>query len=294
MNVLISGAHGLIGSTLSAKLRSAGHSVTALTRSPRPGAIGWDPDAGRLEGGQLEGFDAAVHLAGESIASGRWTAAKKKEILDSRVRGTRLLSETLAKLTQKPATLVLASAIGYYGHRPGEVLDESSSAGQCFLAEVCRQWEAAADPAKQAGIRTAHTRFGIVLSPKGGALKPLLTVAKLGLGGPVGNGRQMWSWIALEDVAGALVHALTQDDLSGPVNVVAPNPVPQREFAATLGRVLGRPALMPLPAFAARLILGQMASELLLPDQRVRPARLLDSSYRFAFTDLETALRAML
>ncbi|HLY66498.1 MAG TPA: TIGR01777 family oxidoreductase, partial [Chloroflexota bacterium] len=290
----VSGVHGLIGTALTAKLHADGHSVIGLTRSPKAGEIGWDPQAGRLDPGQLEGFDAVVHLAGESIASGRWTAAKKARILESRVSGTSLLAITLAKLQRRPNTFLVASAIGYYGPRPGEQLDEDSASGTGFLAEVCRQWEASAATAREAGIRTIHSRFGMVLSPKGGALKPLLTVAKLGLGGPIGDGRQMWSWIALEDVAGALAHALLADSLAGPMNVVAPNPVPQREFAAILGRVLRRPAFMPLPAFAARLILGHMADELLLPSQHVRPARLLASGYPFTFTELEPALRAML
>lgn len=294
MKILISGASGLIGSALAAKLRAAGHTVIGLSRSPKEGEIGWSPDTGQLDTSQLEGFDAVVHLAGESIASGRWKAAKKAEILESRVQGTQLLSETLAKLQHRPGTFIVASAIGYYGHRPGQQLDESSISGGGFLAEVCRQWEASAGAARDAGIRTFHSRFGIVLSPNGGALKPLLTIARLGLNGPIGDGRQMWSWIALEDVAGALVHILVTDSLAGPVNVVAPNPVSQREFAATLGHVLRRPSFMPLPAFAARLVLGQMADDLLLPDQNVRPARLLESGYPFAFIDLETALRSML
>ncbi|HEX6510840.1 MAG TPA: TIGR01777 family oxidoreductase [Chloroflexota bacterium] len=294
MRVLISGGHGLIGSALTAKLQSAGHEAIALTRSPRTGEVGWDPRDGQLDRSQLQSFDAVVHLAGESIASGRWTAAKKSEILRSRVQGTSLLADALASVEPRPRMLVVASAIGYYGHRPGEALDESSPSGDGFLAEVCRQWEAAAGPARDAGMRVVHTRFGIVLSPKGGALKPLIGVTEAGLGGPVGSGRQMWSWIALEDVAGALAHALATDSLSGPINVVCPNPLQQRDFATVLGRVLGRPAFMPLPAAAARLILGEMASELLLPDQHVRPIKLLDSGYQFAFTELETALRAML
>lgn len=289
MNVLISGARGLIGGALTARLQSSGHSVTALSRSPRAGELGW-----HFEAAQLEPFDAVVHLAGESIASGRWTAAKKAAILETRVRTTTRLAQALATLKRPPGSLIVASAIGCYGDRPGEVLDENSSYGDGFLAQVDRRWEAAAEPARAAGVRVVHPRFGIVLSPDGGALKPLLTVFKLGLGGPIGSGRQMWSWIALEDVAAALVHLLVTDSLAGPVNVVAPNPLPERDFAAILGRVLRRPAFMPLPAFAARLVLGEMATELLLADQDVRAGRLLDSGYSFAFTDLETALRSML
>jgi uncharacterized protein len=300
MRVLISGASGMIGGALSARLRADGHFVVALSRRPGPGDIGWNPAAG--EGPHLasssavgeECFDAVVHLAGESIASGRWTAAKKARILDSRVRGTRLLTEALASSRQPPRTLLAASAIGFYGDRPGETLDESSASGGGFLAEVCRQWEAAAEPARAAGVRVVHTRFGMVLSADGGALKPLLTVFRLGLGGPIGSGRQTWSWIALDDVAAALAHLLTAEDVAGPVNVAAPNPLPQRDFAACLGRQLGRPAFLPLPAFGARLALGQMAGELLLPDQRVRPARLLDSGFTFAHPDLPEALRSLL
>ena len=243
---------------------------------------------------QLDGFDAIVHLAGESIAKGRWTASKKRKILESRVRSTRLLAESLAKLQRKPSSFVVASAVGYYGDRPEEELDESSSSGEGFLADVCRQWEASAAPAREAGIRTVHTRFGMVLSPEGGALKPLLRVTRLGMGGPIGSGHQIWSWIEQWDAARALAHVLTTPALEGPVNIVAPNPLPQREFAATLGRVLGRPAFMPLPAFAARLAVGQMADELLLPSQQVRPAKLEATGFRFQFAELEPALRDML
>jgi uncharacterized protein len=288
MKVLVSGARGLIGSALSAKLQAAGHSVTALSRSPEPGEVGWD-----FQVAQLEPFDAVVHLAGESIANGRWTPGKKAAILESRVPTTTRLAEALGKLG--PArTLLVASAIGYYGHRPGEALDEDSPAGGGFLAEVCRRWEAAAEPARAAGVRVAHSRFGVVLSPKGGALKPLLTAFKLGLGGPIGSGRQTWSWIALEDVASGLMHLLLTESLAGPVNFTAPNPLPERDFATILGRVVRRPAFMPLPALAARLVLGEMADELLLPDQNVRPTRLIESGYPFAFTELEAALRSML
>jgi uncharacterized protein len=290
----MSGAGGLIGSALSERLRASGREVVGLSRSPHAGDLGWNPKAGRLDVPALEGFDAVVHLAGESIANGRWTAVKKAEILTTRVRGTDLLACSLAKVQRKPSTLIVASAVGYYGHRPDEVLTEDSASGGGFLAEVCRQWEAAAEPARQAGIRVVHPRFGMVLSAKGGALAPLLVVTKLGLGGPIGSGRQLWSWVALDDLVGAITYALEHTDITGPMNVVAPNPVPQRQFAATLGRVLYRPGFMPLPAFAARIVLGQMADELLLADQNVRPAKLLASGYQFAHSDLELALRSML
>lgn len=294
MRVLITGVRGLIGRALEARLTSAGHSVTGLSRSPGRGDIGWDVNAGQMEAGRLEGFDAVVHLAGESIAAGRWTATKKAAIMDTRVRGTRLLATTLAGLDRPPRILIGASAIGWYGHRPGETLDEGSATGTGFLAEVCRQWEAAAEPARAAGIRVLHARFGVVLSPHGGALKPLLKIARLGLAGPVGSGRQIWSWIALEDVANGVAHLMGTEDVTGPVNFTAPNPVSQGEFASTLGRVLGRPAFMPLPAFAARIVLGEMANELLLPDQHVVPSKLNDSGYVFAQPNLEQALRTLL
>ena len=301
MRVLISGASGLIGSALRARLTASGHDVAALSRRPGPGDVGWNPATGQgphlaspTAVGEELAFDAVVHLAGESIASGRWTPAKKARILDSRLRGTRLLAEALASMRQPPRTLLSASASGFYGDRPGEVLDESSPSGSGFLADVCRQWEAAAEPARAAGLRVVHPRFGMVLSPNGGALEPLLTVFRLGLGGPIGNGRQVWSWIALDDVAAALAHLLAAEDVAGPVNVAAPNPLPQREFAACLGRELRRPAVLPLPAFAARLVLGEMAGELLLPDQRVRPARLIDSGFTFALPDLPEALHSLL
>jgi uncharacterized protein (TIGR01777 family) len=289
MNLLVSGHRGLIGSALSDRLRGAGHSVIGLSRTPKAGELGWN-----FEAQELARFDAIVHLGGESIAGGRWTGAKKAELLSSRVDTTAQLAQGIASLTHRPNVFVVASAIGFYGHRPGEVLGEESASGGGFLAEVCRQWEAAAEPARSAGVRTVHTRFGVVLSPRGGALQKLLLPSRLGLGGPIGDGRQMWSWVALDDVAGAILHALTSESLSGPINVVAPNPVSQSEFARVLGRVLRRPAIMPLPAPAARLILGQMAEEMLLASQNVRPAKLLDSSYAFAFTELEPALRAML
>lgn len=297
MKVLLSGSSGLVGSALVPFLTDAGHQVIRLVRSqPRlEGAeIRWDPEAGDIDAAGLKGLDAAVHLAGESIAAGRWTAAKKARILESRVKGTRLLAEALAGLEQPPKVLVSASAVGYYGDRGEEILREESDSGSAFLSEVCRQWEAATGPAAAGGIRVVNLRFGIILSAAGGALPRLLTPFRLGLGGTLGSGKQFMSWIAIDDVIGVILHALTTETLRGPVNAVAPQPVTNREFTKTLGRVLERPTLFPIPAFAARLAFGEMADELLLASQRVEPARLLASGYRFQFPELEGALRHLL
>ena len=297
MKVLLSGSSGLVGSALVPFLTSGGHQVVRLVRS-QPRAEGsevrWDPEAGDIDAAGLKGLDAAVHLAGESIAAGRWTAAKKARILESRVKGTRLIAEALAGLEQPPKVLVSASAIGYYGDRGEETLREESGSGSAFLSEVCRQWEAATEPATAAGIRVVNLRFGIILSLTGGALPRLLTPFRLGVGGRLGSGRQFMSWIAIDDVIGVILHALTTEALRGPVNAVVPQPVTNREFTKTLGRVLGRPTLFPLPAFAARLAFGEMADELLLASQRVEPARLTASGYQFRFPDLESALRHLL
>jgi uncharacterized protein (TIGR01777 family) len=235
-----------------------------------------------------------VNLAGDNIAAGRWTPEKKARIRDSRVQLTRQLAESLARLTPPPQVLVSASAIGFYGNRGDEVLREESLSGSDFLSSVCRDWEAATRPAAEAGIRVVCLRFGAILSAAGGALAKMLTPFRLGAGGVIGDGRQWMSWIALNDVLGAIRHALAADALRGPVNVVAPQPVTNREFTQMLGRVLGRPAILPLPAFAARLAFGEMADALLLSSQRVEPARLLASGYRFQFTELEGALRHLL
>ncbi len=296
MTILVTGASGLIGSALIPVLTREGHRVIRLVRAePKPGeaAIRWDPEAGTLEMAGLTGLDAVVHLAGENIA-GRWTAGKKARIRDSRVKGTRLLSESLARLPEPPNVLVCASATGYYGDRGEEILHEESAPGSGFLAEVCREWEAAADLAVQRGIRVVHLRFGLVLSPKGGALAKMLLPFRLGVGGIVGRGSQYWSWIALDDAVSAIHHALFTDTLRGPVNAVAPHPVTNREFTKTLGRVLGRPTPFPMPAFAARLAFGEMADALLLASARVEPAKLLATGYRFRHPELEGALRHLL
>jgi hypothetical protein len=249
----------------------------------------WDPEAGTLDLGALEGLDAVVNLAGENVA-GRWTEAKKVKILDSRVKATRLLSESLARLAKPPKVLVSASASGFYGDRADEVLREESTPGSLFLSEVCLQWEAATEPAARAGMRVTVLRIGVVLSAAGGALVRMLPPFKLGLGGRIGSGRQYLSWIAIDDLVGAILHALHTDALRGPVNAAAPSPVTNLEFTKTLGRVLKRPTMFPLPAFAARLAFGQMAQELLLSSTRMEPARLLAANYRFRFPELEPAL----
>jgi len=294
MNILISGANGLIGSALATQLTAAGHRVGRLTRRPnRPDDLGWDPGQGIFERSRLGEFDGVVHLAGEPVAGMRWTAEKKARIRDSRVEGTRLLAEALAGLDKPPRVLISASAIGYYGDRGDEVLDESSRAGTGFLADVAQAWEAAAQPAAAAGIRVVNPRFGVALSPAGGALKQMLTPFRLGAGGRIGSGKQFVSWIALDDVVGALALALETDALSGPVNVVAPGPVTNAEFTRELGAAVGRPTLLPVPAAMLRLALGEM-SELLTASQRVLPRKLQEQHYSFRFPRLDAALRHLL
>ena len=296
MHVAVTGSSGLIGSALMAFLAARGHQVTRLVRRSPGGEreIQWDPEDGVRGLSGLEGADAVVHLAGENIASGRWTPQRKAEIRRSRVEGTRRLCESFARLARPPKVLASASAIGYYGDRGAEVLREDSPPGSDFLAQVCGEWESAAEPASRAGIRVVHLRTGIVLSPAGGALKKMLLPFSLGLGGRIGTGAQFMSWITLDDVVGATYHALNTGSLVGPVNMVAPTPVTNSEFTRTLARVLRRPALAPVPAFAARLAFGEMADALLLASARVVPNRLQGSGYRFRHPELEGALRHLL
>lgn len=295
--VLVSGSSGLIGSALVLALKAGGAQVVRLERSgPAKGPtndeerIAWDAETA-LEAEAVSGFDSVVHLAGESIM-GRWTDAKKARIRNSRVTGTMNLARALAKAVDKPRVFVCASAIGYYGNRGDEVLREESAAGSGFLPEVCRQWEAATKAAFDAGIRTVNLRTGIVLSAKGGALGAMLRPFKLGLGGRIGNGRQWMSWIDLQDMATAIVHILRNDLVRGPVNMVAPRPVTNAEFTKTLAGVLSRPAIFPVPAFAAKLALGEMAEELLLGSQRVEPVKLVASGYPFRFRELKASLQS--
>ena len=296
MDVLVSGSTGLIGTALVPALEERGHRVVRLVRSGGGGSdtVRWDPSAGTIESGKLEGIEAVVHLAGEGIADGRWTAEKKDRILKSRTQGTRLLAEAIAGLRTPPRVMVSTSAIGYYGDRGNELLSETSAPGDLFLSEVCVKWEAAAEPARQAGIRVVHPRIGIVLTTKGGALKQTLLIFKLGLGGKIGSGRQYWSWVSIDDVVGSVVHAIDDDSLGGPVNVVAPDPPTNAEYTKVLGRVLNRPTLFPLPAPAAKLVLGEVADELLLPSARVEPVRLKETGYGFRHPDLEGAFRHLL
>ncbi len=292
VKVLISGASGLVGGALSRSLAAGGHRVCRLVRR-RPvdsDSAFWDPAAGELDAGALDGADAVVHLAGENVAGGRWTTARKRRILDSRVAGTGLIARAVA-VADPPPVLLSASAIGFYGDRGEEPVDESSAAGDGFLAGVCRRWEEASAPAAEAGARVVSLRIGLVLSASGGALKKMLTPFRLGLGGVVGDGRQVMSWIHLDDLVGAVEHALVTPDLSGPVNAVAPSPVTNRELTRTLGRVLARPVLVPMPAPVVRLVFGEMGTELLLASTRVVPTCLAESGYAFRFPDLESALR---
>lgn len=295
LTVAITGASGLIGTALTHLLTTGGHTVRAIGRSARrPGDIAWDPARGQLDARALEGVDAVVHLAGASVAD-RWTAAHRRAIRESREQGTALLARTLATLGAKPRVLVSASAIGIYGDRGAEVLTEASAAGTGFLADVARAWEGNADPARQAGIRVVHPRIGLVLTPQGGLLGKLLPIFLAGGGGKVGSGAQWQSWIAIDDVLGALCHAIGNASVSGPVNLVAPAPVTNAEFTAVLARVLGRPAFATVPAFALKLAFGaEMTREVFLASQRVAPSVLEASGYAFGFGELEPALRYLL
>ncbi|MGE0479369.1 MAG: TIGR01777 family oxidoreductase [Phycisphaerae bacterium] len=293
MRVTISGASGLVGGPLASFLAAGGHRVDPLVRrEPQPGSteIRWDPGAGNLDPAALEGVDAAVNLSGETIA-GTWTAARKAAIRDSRVDSTRLLVRAMCALKRKPRVLISASAVGYYGDRGEAELSEDSSAGRDFLADVAQQWEAETRPAADAGVRVVNLRIGVVLSPRGGALAQLLAPFRAGLGGVVGDGRQYMSWIALDDLVGLIQFAIFNDALRGPLNATAPNPVTNHEFTKALGRVLHRPTVVPLPAFAVKLMFGEMGETLLLAGQRVLPARALAAGFQFFHPELEDALR---
>lgn len=295
MKVLVTGARGLVGSYLVPYLQNRGHQVTRLVRnSPEGRDITWNPEAKEIESQKLEGFDAVIHLAGDNIASGRWTEAKKAEIRRSRVEGTRFLCDTLASLKSPPKVLVSASAIGYYGDRCNEILTEASQAGDNFLAHVCQEWESAAAPAEAKGIRVAKLRIGVVLSPKGGALNKMLPPFKMGAGGRIGSGKQYISWIALEELVAIVDFILNNNSLQGPINAVAPNAVTNDQFTAALGAALKRPTIFPVPGFAAHLLLGEMADELLLSSALVKPEKLLASGYKFRFEDISAALLQIL
>ena len=295
MKIVISGASGLIGTQLVKHLANNGHEVVRLVRrSPKSGEVQWNPAAGSLDAAALEGSDAVIHLSGAGIGDKRWTNAYRKEILDSRTQTTALLANTIASLTQKPKVFLSGSAIGIYGARNDEQLTEVSTHGTGFLADVCEQWEAAAKPAVDAGVRTVFLRTGIVLTPNGGALKKLLPLFKLGAGGKFGNGKQWQSWISLDDEIGAIEHLLTAN-VSGAVNLTAPNPVTNAEFTKVLASVLKRPAIVPVPTFAPKILLGgELADALLFTGQRVIPAALNASGYTFKHSTLESALRSLL
>jgi uncharacterized protein (TIGR01777 family) len=291
--ILVTGATGLIGARLTQALEAAGHTVLKAVRRPARNdrEVSWVPERWEIDAARLEGMDGVVHLAGANIAGQRWSEHYKQEIRESRVKGTRLLAETLATLTNKPRVFVCASAIGYYGDRGNEELTEESVPGTGFLPEVCVAWENACQPTCDAGIRTVNTRIGVVLSKEGGALKSMLLPFKLGLGGVVGSGRQYISWMALDDLVSALQFVLASESLSGPVNLVSPQAVTNREFTKTLGQVLAKPTIFPLPALAARLALGEMADELLLSSTRVVPTKLQQAGFNYAYPELEAALR---
>jgi uncharacterized protein len=291
--ILVSGVSGPIGKALLPKLRKRGR-IVRLVRGTVTGndQISWNP-AQALPPQQVEGFDIVIHLAGETIV-GRWNAAKKARIRDTRVQGTKTLVESLTKTAHPPRVFICASAIGYYGDRGDELLREESAPGSDFLAQVCREWETATQPATNAGIRTVNTRFGVILSRDGGALPKMLPPFRMGVGGRIGTGRQWMSWIHIADVVGAIEHALDNPSVSGAVNVVGPNPAMNAEFTRTLARALHRPAIFPMPSFAARLAFGEMGDALLLASQRVEAAKLTANGYRFQFEDLSAALAALL
>ncbi len=292
--IAVSGSTGLVGTALCTKLVEEGQTVVPLVRDPRLPGIHWDPVGGTVEAAELEGTESVVHLAGENIASGRWTSARMARIRDSRVKGTRLLAEALASLETPPGVLVCASAMGYYGDRGEEELEEDSGPGTGYLPEVCEEWEAACEPARDAGIRVVNLRIGLVLAREGGALRKMLTPFRLGLAGQIGTGRQYMSWISMTDLVEIIRYALAEANLEGPLNVVAPCPVTNLEFTKTLGRILGRPTVLPLPGAAVSLLFGRMGKELLLGSSRVLPKRLLNRGFEFRYPDLESALRSAL
>ena len=296
MKVLVTGATGLVGSELVPFLTKQGTDVYRLTRGKAHEAhdIVWDPARNQLPKGRIEGTDVVVHLAGENIAGKRWNPAVKSELRRSRVEGTKLLCETITQLETLPKTLICASAIGFYGDRGSEMLNETSAGGTGFLADVCREWEAACEPARAKGIRVVNLRTGVVLSKNGGALAKMLPPFKMGVGGVVGSGNQYWSWITVDDLVGVINHCISHEKMSGPVNATTPCPVTNYDFTKTLGAVLGRPTIFPMPAFAARLVLGEMANDLLLASAKVMPNRLSESGYQFLYPSLEPALRHLL
>ena len=293
MKIVVAGASGLVGTALVPALRAAGHDVHRLVRrtASLPDEIAWNPAAGVVDDARFADVEAVINLAGENVGAGRWTARRREMILRSRVDGTRTLVEAMTRMKRKPAVLLNASAVGCYGDRSDEVLTETSTAGRGFLPEVCREWERHAAAASPLGVRVACLRFGVVLAAQGGALAKMLPLFRLGFGGRLGSGRQWMSWIGIEDAVRAIVHAVGEARLAGAVNVVAPEPVTNAEFTATLGRVLRRPAVLPVPAWVLRVALGQMANEALLASQRALPDALATAGFQFRHGTLESALR---
>jgi len=296
MKILIGGSHGLVGTALIKSLETDGHEIFRLVRRAPTSKteVEWSPDRYSIALARIEGFDAVVNLAGESIAEGRWTDDKKRRIRESRVKGTKLLGDALANLTVSPKTFVCASAIGYYGNPGDELLTETSAPGDDFLAKVCAEWEGATALATEKGIRVVNARFGVILDTNGGALKKMLPPFRMGVGGKIGSGKQWMSWIALADVVGGIQFALANDSIKGPVNLVAPSPVTNAEFTKTLGKVLSRPTIFPMSAFAIKLLFGEMGEALLLGVQRVAPERLVAEGYEFRYPQLEQALAHIL
>jgi uncharacterized protein (TIGR01777 family) len=296
MKILIGGSHGLVGTALIKLLEAQGHEIFRLVRhAPNSKTeVEWSPDRYSIALARIEGFDAVVNLAGESIAEGRWTNDKKRRIRESRVKGTKLLGDALANLTVPPKTFVCASAIGYYGNRGDELLTEASAPGEGFLAKVCAEWEEATALAIEKGIRVVNARFGVILDTNGGALKKMVPPFRMGVGGRIGSGKQWMSWIALDDVVDGIQFALANDSIRGPVNFVAPVPVTNAEFTKTLGKTLSRPTIFPIPAFAIKLLFGEMGEALLLGGQRVAPERLVAGGYEFSYPQLEQALAHIL
>lgn len=297
MKVLISGASGLVGTAVADALRKEGHTVARFVRpggNALPGDVCWDPTSGTVDAAAMQGADAVICLSGASVGEGRWSAARKKVLRDSRVDTTRVLADSLGRLHQKPHVFIAASAIGYYGSRGDEILTESSAAGNDFIALLAREWESESMRAESAGIRTVILRFAVILSPKGGALARMVLPFKLGAGGRLGSGKQWMSWVALDDVVQIIRGAIADERMRGPVNVAAPGPVQNEEFTRILAKVLHRPAIFPAPAFALRIALGEMADSLLLASQRVIPEKLRAAGYQFRFENLEAALRALL
>jgi len=296
MKVLVSGSNGLIGSEVVTRLTGAGHYVIRLVRGEPDrarGDITWDPVTGAIERSKLRDIEAVIHLAGENIM-GLWTSSKKERIHNSRVVATEYLAEAFAGSTPRPSVFICASAIGYYGNRGDERLTEASSPGSGFLARLCREWEDATAIARHAGIRIVNTRIGLVLSPRGGALASMLPPFKLGIGGPIGLGRHYMSWITLDDVADAIMFALENDSITGPVNFTAPAPVTNREFTRSLARALNRPAFLPVPTPLLKLLPGQMAQETILSSARVEPEKLLRAGFKFGSADIDHALEKIL